>query len=410
MNRSTKAAFLASAFLAAAASGHAALPSACSLSDQPFSQVVWDGKQFIAFGPTDLISTSTDGIAWTKSSASFPNFMQAASSGHVTVAVDEQILSSTDGRAWSPVSLPAHWVGFSSVVWTGKRFLLNGVFNSVDSIAISEDGKAWSLVNIGEGASTRGLPQSYAISPKGVVMAGMGGISFSADSGLTWKKAATASGSIGVVWRGGIFISATENGGLQTSTDGLVWTTRTAIADTLAKLAGGGNVWNEIGELNGKAYLVGSHAFLSVDGLNWTLDTAFLSQWSMHRAAMPTRISNIQPVHGKLFLFGGKGSIWSGTNGSDWNACGVSVSSNRELGPVGTAWRSGSNLILQMNAEEAVSIEAVSLNGSRLTLVSSRRMGAGTHSIPLNGIEGFSIVRVRIGNKVRSSIPVVALP
>lgn len=408
MNRHTTTALFAAAFLAASASVHASVVGSCSLSTHPFSQVVWNGKQFIAFGPTDMVATSSDGSAWTKTPAAFPNFKQAASSGSITLAVDAQVMSSTDGKTWTPVSLPIHWGGFNSIVWTGKRFLLNGVFNAVDSVAISEDGKKWSLVSIGVGASTRSLPQSYAISPKGIVMAGMGGISFSSDDGATWTKAATAIPSIGVVWRGNIFISATEEGGLQTSTDGLAWTTQTAIADTLAKLAGGGNRWNEIGELNGTAYLAGSHAFLSKDGLNWSLDTAFLGRWSMHRAALPTRISSIQPVHGKLFLLGDSGSIWSGTNGSDWTGCDVSVS--RTPRSLQGAWRSGRNLNLRLNADEAVSVEAVSLDGTRRTLVSSRRMGAGTHSIPLEGIEGFSVLRVRIGSEVLQSIPVVTAP
>lgn len=407
MNRYSRTAVLAAALIAATTSVHAA---ANALSNQPFSQVVWDGKQYIAFGPTDAVATSPDGNAWTAVPASFPDFRQAASSGSITLAVDAQVMSSTDGKTWIPVTLPPHWGAFNSIVWTGKRFLLNGLFNAVDSVAISEDGKNWSLVSIGAGASTHSLPQSYAISPTGIVMAGEGGISFSSNDGATWTKAATANPSVGVVWRGNIFISAAEEGGLQTSTDGLTWTTQTAIADTLAKLAGGGNNWADIGELNGTAYLVGSQAFLSKDGLNWSLDTAFLKRWSMHRAALPTRISNIQPVHGKLFLLGDSGSIWSGTDGSNWTLCGASVSRSPNQRSLQSAWRSGKNLILQLTAEEVVSVEAVSPNGSRRSLVSSRRMGAGTHSIPMNTIGGFSIVQVRIGNKVQQSIPVLALP
>lgn len=410
MTRLPKTAALASALLATAAPGYASAPRALALSEQPFSQVVWDGKQYIAFGPKDAVATSPDGNAWTKQSASFPSFKQAASSGSITIAVDAQILSSTDGITWAPVSLPSHWVGFSSIAWTGKRFLLNGVFNSVDSVAISEDGKSWSLASLGVGASTRGLPQSYAISPKGVVMAGMGGASFSSDDGATWTKSATAASSIGVVWRDGLFISATENGGLQTSTDGLAWTTQTAIADSLAKLAGGGNLWNEIGDLNGTAYLVGSHAFVSKDGLHWSEDTAFLRRWSIHRAALPTRISNIQPVHGKLFLLGDSGSIWSGTNGSDWGMGSVGASRFRDAAPARTAWCSGRSLVLQLNREEDVSVEAVSPDGRRHTLASSLRMGAGTQTMALDGLKGFSILRVRIGSAAPQSIPVVTLP
>lgn len=410
MNRLSRASILASALLAAATASQASALRDLALSSAPFSQVVWDGKQFIAFGPADAVATSADGDSWTKVPASFSRFQQAAASGSITIAVDAQILSSTDGASWTPVSLPAHWVGFSSVVWTGKRFLLNGIFNSVDSVAISEDGRNWSLVSIGVGASTRGLPQSYAISPKGVVMAGMGGASFSADSGVTWTKSTTASSSVGVVWRDGLFVSATENGGLQTSTDGLAWTTQTAIADSLAKLAGGGNVWNEIGDLNGTIYLVGSHAFLSKDGLHWTKDSAFLARWSTHRSALPTRISNIQPVHGRLFLLGEGGAIWSGTDGSDWKAGTFSSVGSSARPSLPRAWRSGRNLFFRAEAGQELSAEAVSLNGVRRTLLPPTRMGSGTHSIPLNSLAGFAILRVRIGGDAPQSIPVVALP
>lgn len=288
-----------------------------SLSNFPFEQVLWDGKQYIAFGGNKVVATSPNGEDWVPHDAPFTYFQQAASSGKVTVAVDADLSTSTDGVNWESVALPPNWCCFNSIYWTGKRFLLNGVFDGVDSVAISEDGKNWSLSSLG--APTMGSAQSYAVSGDTVVMAGRGGIFTSFDHGLSWSPVASSPACVGLVRAGGMFIVLTQDGQIQTSPDGVVWNDRTGIVDTLNALSGRTDQsWSEAGYLNGKIFLAGSTFFETSDLVNWSENSSLLSRWSMARSSSPTRKQNVILANENLFILGDAGAIWGGKNGADW--------------------------------------------------------------------------------------------
>lgn len=289
-----------------------------SLSNHAFEQVLWDGAQYIAFGGNQVVATSPDGDDWTPHKVPFTYFQQAASSGKVTVAVDAGILVSSDGVNWESVTLPSKWCCFNSIFWTGKRFLLNGVFEGVDSIAISEDGKSWSLSSLG--GPTMGSAQSYAVSGDTVVMAGQGGIFYSFDHGLKWSPVVSSPPCVGLVRVSGVFLAVTQDGRILTSSSGVGWVDRSGLVDTLNALSGRTDQsWSEAGYLDGKIFLAGATFFESSNLANWSENTSLLSWWSMARASSPTRKRNLTYANQDLFMFGAGGVIWGRRHGEDWS-------------------------------------------------------------------------------------------
>lgn len=286
-----------------------------AMTNQPFGQVVWTGNQFLALGD-GVLATSMDGNSWSSSRAPLATFTEAASSGTVTVAIGSHLVTSSDGAKWDTISLPQTWCCFSSVAWTGSRFVLSGIFAGIDSVATSVDGKNWSLSFLG--GNTAGLPHRFATGPSSVLLYGSQGIFRSSPDGRSWMPCSTAKSSVGVFWTGSQFMSQTDAGGLQTSDSGMTWRDRQDLSDSIQNLSGQPETWFDIGSVGGKSYMVGRNAYLSADGEHWAVDSAFLAWWLIQRSSHSVRRLGIEPIHGKQFLLGSAGSIWSGTSTTDW--------------------------------------------------------------------------------------------
>ncbi|RME59713.1 hypothetical protein D6779_03660 [Candidatus Parcubacteria bacterium] len=112
--------------------------------------LAWNGKRFVAVGNSGSILTSLDGRKWTFRKLPDKRFHSTlhgvAWNGQRFVIVGDRgiILTSPDGKEWT-VNQPPDWTrdGFakslSSVIWTGKLFLAQGL----RTMKISSDGLTW---------------------------------------------------------------------------------------------------------------------------------------------------------------------------------------------------------------------------------------------------------------------------
>lgn len=112
-------------------------------AENALTDILWDGKQFIAIG--SKIITSQDGIHWTKQNIDPVHRLNRVSwNGVLYVAVGNNglIYTSEDGYLWT--QRESNTTKFiESIVWDGKRFIALGS----DLMLFSENGIMWSEVD-----------------------------------------------------------------------------------------------------------------------------------------------------------------------------------------------------------------------------------------------------------------------
>lgn len=174
--------------------------------------VVWTGTQFVAVCTEGVIRLSPDGVAWESillDDAFSQNITDVAWSGSVLVAASSTgMMRSSDGRAWTPVTVPG-MTRPRALVWTGARFVAVG---DGGAIAHSPDGTAWtaatSSVTDNLIAITWTGDELMTIAPGGTVLS-----SPDADTWTVWPRqegpgeltgvAITADGRVAVSTRDG---------------------------------------------------------------------------------------------------------------------------------------------------------------------------------------------------------------
>jgi photosystem II stability/assembly factor-like uncharacterized protein len=147
-----------------------------------FTDVIWDGKQFIASGYGGTIQTSADGITWeaagqaesTLYSMSFANGLYVAVGGDGS----RTISTSSDGRTWA-IRYSRTGGSLNAAAWNGARWVVVGDSGRVLS---SADGISWDE-----------------------------------------RSAATSKSLVGVAWTGSRFIAVGEDGIRFESVDGAAW-------------------------------------------------------------------------------------------------------------------------------------------------------------------------------------------
>ncbi|MEN6316165.1 MAG: hypothetical protein ABFD25_18180 [Clostridiaceae bacterium] len=158
-----------------------------------FSDILWDGKQYIASGGGNFILTSEDLYKWTvrePNSMGTGMFCDMAYSGKQYAAVGDHlaIMASSDGYDW-----------------TDKSQIINQIDSVDDFYTLCLQSVEW------------GKDKFIAVGHRGLILA-------SAD-GLEWSVAApvTRQALNQVIWDGKQFIAVGNNGTIITSVDGLDW-------------------------------------------------------------------------------------------------------------------------------------------------------------------------------------------
>lgn len=251
-------------------------PRASSVTDGLESAVKL-GSQWLAVGEAGTILTSLNATAWTERSSGPTSLLvgvAAAGSQMVAVGAAGTILTSPDGAAWtirtSPVNATFHSVAGSAsliiavgnggaavkstngVTWTNAAsgvaqnlhdiVLSGGVYYAVGdagTLLKTTDGVTWDplvsntiedLRGIASHTDDQGTPSLGDDVTTLIAVGSNGAALLSSDAGATWTPVdigGTAS-LVDIAWTGSTFVAVGGGSNIFTTTDGLVWTKRSA--------------------------------------------------------------------------------------------------------------------------------------------------------------------------------------
>lgn len=284
-----------------------------------FEDVLWNGARFVTVGKNGLvaISSTAAGDSWEiQDSGSISNLYGIAWNGsnrYVAVGQDGIILTSSDARSWSvPPAVTDRTL--RGVLWDGTRFLAYGSAETIAQATLlsSSDGQAWSQVTLDSagasihdlasdgvghllGVGTSGLvlindgsgwlryqlpPTSFGLSQvvfwsAALDPGGNGDFVIGGDGGLivkgniatdpsAWSFTTTAQGKTvqGLRWDGSHLLAVDTAGLIYDSGDsGLSWTARASAGQPLENIVGDNPLSRYIA--------VGSTVTLSLDPATW---------------------------------------------------------------------------------------------------------------------------------------------
>jgi hypothetical protein len=322
--------------------------------------LAWTGTQWIASGDAPGLMTSPDGAAWTPHpEIDAPHFSDLAAHDGVLVGLSgTSAYRSTDGVHWEKVLTDGSgksgiawgngmWVCFSlgqawtsedgrqwtvhalpevnypmDAVWTGKQWVAVGMC----SVGYrSQDGFAWV-----EWKPGRSCTDYYAVQWTGARIVARGSwLETSADQ-EKWTHADADSFSRDIInnmaFDGKTLVAVGQQGALETSTDGLHWTSRRyGSAITISVAAAGPE---------GIVALGPTKAYFSGDGIGW-------SEFPGLRDSPEALIR----AGNRFVAAGDKGYVYASTDGKTWSEIGrIDTSSRVEA----LAW-TGASLVASLN-------------------------------------------------------------
>lgn len=200
-------------------------------SPETLSCIIWTGDMFIAVGSMGVVLTSPDGTTWTSRTSGITGGIIAVASdgsGLAAITSDRTIFyaDASDPDAWTMVydetqdGIPANLAApFYDIVWGGDSFLATNIMGLK---FISSDGTDWSPVYVG----------------------GAGQVDFKIACG------------------GGLYIITGRSGTIQTSPDGIKWTTRASGVRNFRLVMSNGDLFI--------AATFYGRKYISYDGLSWT--------------------------------------------------------------------------------------------------------------------------------------------
>lgn len=304
--------------------------------------VAWSGAQFVAVGDSGAVVTSSDGVAWTvRDGGTASELFAVGWSGSRFVAVGHHgaVVTSPDAVSWT-AQASGTTQDLRGVVWTGSRFVAVG---DNGTVITSPDGSAWSRASSGTSDDLRGIAwsgsllvalrrsasaSSFLTSLNGLtwnlfpfptagslnaitwagtrfVAVGTNMVSASPD-GSNWEThGSTSLGDLrGVAWSGSQLVGVLSDGGVQTSPDGLAWTTRRK---------GGDDAWLNAVAWSGSSFVAvgsGGAILTSPDGSAWAAEDSGSTRelWGIASAG-----SRLVAVGDDVILTSPDGSRWTST-------------------------------------------------------------------------------------------------
>lgn len=289
---------------------------------KPFSEVIWNGKQYVAVGEAGVF-TSPDALAWKKTSGMSPgiklydidyNGKTYVSTGYLQqkdYSKQPVVYTSSDLKTWKSDRMVGGKV-VGRIIGSEQGFVGVSAPESSQSVSygyFSKDGKNWSVGFLGSPAGFRGTATNGKIAvflgedgavlstddgirfQKSIVLTSLGAPDFSqtiwdgnkfvatgshgvylSGNGLTWKFVPIRSGSAyestqAVVWNGKKLVAFGLYGRVFTSSDGEKWT---KIYNGTTKFIGTSNImWDGRKYIATKEVASGQKLIYSSDGIAW---------------------------------------------------------------------------------------------------------------------------------------------
>ncbi|QJE96355.1 hypothetical protein [Luteolibacter luteus] len=280
-----------------------------SFVSQELADIAWNGSHYLAVGRSgwNFVWRSEDGIAWTaeKSVMASSTYVRWINGEFVAGDDARQVQTSPDGREWTKKG--EHTQG-NAVVWTGSRYIMVGNYGY---IAVSADFETWTT----RASGIHTHLQSVVWTGSFALAAGADGVVLKSDDGLVWTKVPgdTFAGLVRLAWTGTQVFAFSSNG-TDTSTDGVSW-------NRISTLNRG---FYDVKRLRDKFIAIGYMGALesSPDGIAWTSGTSGTSGPLYAAAASDSE-----------FMVGGQGGILlASPDGIEWTpravpSPGITVSS-----------------------------------------------------------------------------------
>lgn len=224
------------------------------------SSITYGAGVYLYAGNAGAVATSTDAITWTARTFGLSSLIYNvifANSMFVAVGQNGLIRTSTDGTTWTARTSPTTTT-LTGLVYDGSLFQATGS----NTRLTSTDGITWSK-NF-PGINDTDTIQAAIYTDKFVIGYFNGGLQTSTDA-LTWTtRTSNSPNNINdFAWSGSLYVYAAGIGLMGTSTDGITWTARqTPSSSSMVSVTYGNNLWAAINSAN--------YFFTSTDAITWT--------------------------------------------------------------------------------------------------------------------------------------------
>ncbi|MEN9947006.1 MAG: Endo,4-beta-xylanase precursor [Pseudomonadota bacterium] len=249
-----------------------------------FVSLLYDGTKYVSLnsvGPMATIFTSSDLTNWNTSYTSndssvtgltYANSKYLVVGGQLGVASAARVLVSTDLSTWTNYNPSNAPFTLRATTYGNGKYIVVG---DLGKILVSSDAQTWSTnKNTANGATTKNLNGIVYANNKFVVVGNDGTIISSSDDGETWStnlidSTVTISTFSGVTYGNGTFVAVGSSRTIVFSTNnGVTWTKATIGDDVMPSHYG----LNAVSYGKGKFIAVGMNGITvtSTDGQNWS--------------------------------------------------------------------------------------------------------------------------------------------
>lgn len=242
-----------------------------------FTDITWNGSQYLAVGDSGIILTSTDGVTWVSQTSGTTEALDDINwNGSQYLAVGEQgtILTSSDGVTWvSQISGTTQ--DLFGINWNGSQYVVVGLF---ESVLTSPDGVTWT--KRASGTDTVVLTSVTWNGSQYVAVGGdaaNNGVIFTSLDSVTWINQAFGLSTFvlnSVIWNDNQYVVVGDEGIILTSSDGVTWVSRTlgTLRPYLEDVVWNGNQYVVVGYGSFPSAAVAT-ILTSPDGVTWMSQT-----------------------------------------------------------------------------------------------------------------------------------------
>ena len=273
--------------------------------------VTYGNALFVVTGNGGLIQSSTDGITWdTRTSGTTSPLRSVAYGNDVFVAAgNNALVTSTNGIAWTNLNSSSQFNGsYFTVDFSNNTFLVSGAGGA---LLRSTDGTNWDFLTLGRNDTTAGTGNGitkgnglYVASPFN--SSTPNGIIRTSTDGVIWttRTSGTTSFISTITYLNGLYLFGTAGGGLSTSTDGISWTSRTSNAASTQL-----NSFTYDDNLLQYAYISTARIGFSSTGVTWTA-TATINNITVARGFVY--------ANNKYTFMSSSGNLYTSTDLTNW--------------------------------------------------------------------------------------------
>jgi len=230
------------------------------------NHILHAGNQYVVSGQTGSISTSPDGISWTKRNRGTVNNLKCVvwdGNQFVTAGDSGTTITSHDGTSWAETVVNGGNIDFRSLAYGNGRYAAICNIPTAITIMSSSDGIDWQT------SLTNAFWANNIVYENGQFVAvGDSGKIFTSMNGSTWTR--QASGTYyslhASAWGNGLFVVGGE-GVVVTSSDGFTWTSQ-PFNGRIFSMAWGNNMFLAEGDK-----ITNEVIWTSTNGVSWNDST-----------------------------------------------------------------------------------------------------------------------------------------